>query len=442
MKKRVLSAILAGALALAMVACGSSSSSDSSSDTEETTEEAEEEVEEEAEAEEEEAEAAEEEAAEEETEEAASDIDWSGETITIGYVGAETGAYAQYGTPAMQGAKLAIDEINAAGGIYGATLELVDTDDQSDPTECLNSFNSLVAQGIDLVIGSVTSGCTSAITDTANDEGIVLVSPSATADSITTEDDYIFRACSSDSFQGKIAAAYAYQSGYTEVGVIYCSADTYSAGLYDAFAEGCEEYGIEIVATESTAVMEATEFTNQFTAMVESGVDFVYCPYYYNTVGAYIAFQAREAGYEGLIMGADGYDGVLSVVEGLTGKDLTAFNDVIFTNHYDSADDSETVQNFVASYEETYGEDAVSFAALGYDCAIMIATAIENAGAYDADSVREALADGVTTYECVTGTFTLDETGTPVKGSVIMAFISEDGETLTQEMIDKVEELP
>ena len=430
MKKRILSALLAGALALSMVACGSSSSSDSSSDAEETTEE--ETVEEEAEAEEE--------TAEEETEEAASDADWSGETITLGFVGAITGAYAQYGTPALQGVELAIEEINAAGGINGATLELVQADDQSDTTECVNAFNTLVAQDIDLVIGSITSGCTSAITSIANDEGIVLISPSSTADSVTTEDDYIFRACYSDSFQGKIAAAYAYQSGYTEVGVIYCSADTYSQGLYDAFVEGCDEYGITIAATESTAVMEATEFTNQFTAMVEAGVEFVYCPYYYSVVGPYVAYQAREAGYDGIIMGPDGYDGVLtSIVEG---NDQTVFNDVLFTNHYDSSDESEIVQTFVASYEETYGESAVSFAALGYDCVYILKTAIENAGAYDADSVRDALADGVTTYTCVTGTFTLDETGTPAKGSVIMAFSSEDGETVTQSMIDKVEELP
>ena len=438
MKKRILSALLAGVLAVAMVAC--SSSSDSSSDTAETTEEAEEEEEE---AEEEEAEAEEEtaeETAEEETEEAASDVDWSGETITLGFVGAITGAYAQYGTPALQGVELAIEEINAAGGINGATIELVQADDQSDTTECVNAFNTLVAQDIDLVIGSITSGCTSAITSIANDEGIVLISPSSTADSVTTEDDYIFRACYSDSFQGKIAAAYAYQSGYTEVGVIYCSADTYSQGLYDAFVEGCDEYGIEIVATESTAVMEATEFTNQFTAMVEAGVSFVYCPYYYSVVGPYVAYQAREAGYDGIIMGPDGYDGVLTNI--VEGNDQTVFNDVLYTNHYDSSDESEIVQTFVASYEETYGESAVSFAALGYDCVYILKTAIENAGAYDADSVRDALADGVTTYTCVTGTFTLDETGTPAKGSVIIAFSSEDGETVTQSMIDKVEELP
>ena len=115
---------------------------------------------------------------------------------------------------------LAVEEINAAGGILGSQVKVINADDQFDPTECLNAFNSLVAQGVGLIIGSVTSGCTSAITGAANEEGVVLLTPCSTADSITTEDDYVFRACYADSFQGAIAAAYAAQSGYTDVGVV------------------------------------------------------------------------------------------------------------------------------------------------------------------------------------------------------------------------------
>ena len=114
--------------------------------------------------------------------------------IVIGVISPNTGALAAYGNGVVTGADLAVEEINASGGILGRQVELIKTDDQSDPTECLNAFNSLVAQGVGLIVGSATSGCTSAITDAANEEEVCLLSPTATADSITTEDDYVFRA--------------------------------------------------------------------------------------------------------------------------------------------------------------------------------------------------------------------------------------------------------
>ena len=160
--------------------------------------------------------------------------------IMIGVISPNTGALAAYGTGIVMGADLAVEEINAAGGILGREVQLIKTDDQSDPTECLNSFNSLVAKGIGLIVGSATSGCTSAITDAANEEEVCILSPTATADSITTEDDFIFRACYADSFQGAIAAAYAKQAGFDRVGIVYCAADVYSKGLFDSFSKACE----------------------------------------------------------------------------------------------------------------------------------------------------------------------------------------------------------
>ena len=154
------------------------------------------------------------------------------DTIVIGVISPNTGALAAYGIGISTGADLAVEEINAAGGILGRQVELIHTDDQSDPTECLNAFNSLVAKGVQLIVGSATSGCTSAITDAANEEEVCILSPTATADSLTTEDDYIFRACYADSFQGAIAAAYAKQAGFERVGVVYCAADVYSKGLF------------------------------------------------------------------------------------------------------------------------------------------------------------------------------------------------------------------
>ena len=401
MKRRFLSILLAGCLAVSLTACGGTK--------------------------------------EESAAPAESGDSASGGPILLGTISPNTGNLAAYGTAIMNGVNLAVEEINAAGGVLGSQIQVINADDQGDPTECMNAFNSLVSQGVGLIIGSVTSSCTSAITDSANEEEVVLTSPSSTADSITTEDDYVFRACYADSFQGAIAAAYAKQAGYAKVGVVYCAADTYSKGLYDSFSAACEKYGVEVAAVESTASMDVQDYTNQFASMVNAGVELVYAPYYYDVIGPYLVTQARAAGYTGIIMGADGYDGAPSYV--VEGADLTAFNDVYWTNHYDPADESALVQDFVKAFQDKYGEIPMAMSALAYDCVYMYKTAMEAAGSADPAAVRDAMADNSLTYECVTGTFTLDESGTPVKGATIVSFASE-GSEVTTTLVDVVKELP
>ena len=381
-KKLFLSLLLAASMSLSLAACGGSS------DTQES-------------------------AAEDGAEE-------SSDPIIIGTISPNTGSLAAYGTGIITGVELAVEEINAAGGILGRQVEVITTDDQGDPTECLNAFNSLVAEGVGLIIGSATSGCTSAITEAANEEEICLLAPTATADSVTTEDDYIFRACYADSFQGAIAAAYAKKAGYTKVGVVYCAADVYSKGLYDSFSAACEGYGVEVAAVESTASLDVQDYTNQFAAMANAGVELVYAPFYYDVVGPYVIPQARAAGYTGIIMGADGYDTTPYYV--VEGADLSAFNNVYWTNHYYPGDTSEIVQSFVTAYEDKFGSTPSAFAATGYDCMYMYKASIEAAGSTESSAVRDALADTSAVYECVSGTFSLDETGTPVKGAPIISF--------------------
>jgi len=370
---------------------------------------------------------------------AASSGSSSGDVITIGTISPNTGSLATYGTAVTTAVDLAVEQINAAGGVNGSQIKIVNADDQFDPTECLNAFNSLVSQGIGLIVGSVTSGCTSAITDAADEEQVCLLTPSATADSITTKDDYVFRACYADSFQGAIAAAYAKQKGYTDVGVVYCAADTYSKGLYDSFNAACQKYGVNVKAVESTASLDVQDYTNQFSAMAKSGVQFVYAPYYYDVIGPYVVTQARAAGYDGIIMGADGYDGTPDYV--VAGADLTAFNNVYWTNHYDPADTSEKVQAFVKAYQDKYGATPNAISALAYDAVYMYKQAIEKAGSADPTKVRDALADKSAVYDGVTGSFSLDDTGTPTKGASIISFTS-DGKTVTTKLVDVVKSLP
>ncbi len=362
----------------------------------------------------------------------------AGEGITLGVISPNTGALAVYGAAVTTAVELAVSEINEAGGILGQQVTAIYTDDQFDPAETLNAFNSLVSQGVGLIVGSVTSGCTSAITEAANEEGVVLLTPSATADSITTEDDYVFRACYADGFQGAIAAYYAKSAGYTDVGVVYCAADTYSKGLYDSFAAAAATYGLNIKAVESTASLDVQDYTNQFASMVNAGVEFVYAPYYYDVIGPYIVTQARAAGYEGIIMGADGYDGTPDYV--VEGADLTAFNNVYWTNHYDPADTDEAVQKFVAAYQAKFNSTPNAISALAYDAVYMYKAAIEKAGSADPAAVRDALADTSAVYSGVTGTFSLDESGTPTKGAAILSFAS-DGTSVTTTLVDVIKEL-
>ena len=152
---------------------------------------------------------------------------------------------------------------------------------------CCLAF-SLVAcggsSGNDAASDGTASGGSDTITAIANSEGVVLITPTGTADSLTTTMDYVFRTCFRDSFQGELAAQYALDEGYTKVGVVYCSADTYSAGLRDAFIAACQSKGLEVVAEESVATMTEVDYTNQFNKMVSAGAELVFTPFYYPSI--------------------------------------------------------------------------------------------------------------------------------------------------------------
>ena len=393
-KKNMLSMMLAGCLALSLTACGGSSESGAASDN--------------------------------------SGASGDSGTITLGMIGPLTGSVAVYGTHIENGVKLAIEEINAAGGVTlsdGAHQLAVEVkDDQGDSTECVNAMNALISDGIQLVVGSATSGCTSAITSIANSEGVVMITPSGTADSLTTAMDYVFRTCFRDSFQGELAAQYALDEGYTKVGVVYCSADTYSAGLRDAFIAACQDKGLDVVAEESVATMTEVDYTNQFNKMVSAGAELVFTPFYYDVMGPYLVPQARSAGFTGVLLGGDGVDSTETTIP--AGADLSVYNDVYFVNHYSTElATSDVSKNFVESYEAKYGDTPNNFDALAYDAVYVYKAAMEDCGASDAASVQAALADTSAAYDSTCGTFSFDETGTPIKNGVLMGYSYKDGDS-------------
>ena len=332
--------------------------------------------------------------------------DLSGKEIIIGNITPVTGAQAAYGLAITNSIQLAIDEINAAGGILGATVKLSTKDDQGTPAEAVSGFNSLLSEGASAIIGATLSSCTSAITSLADDEGIVLVTPSSTADSITTKDDYVFRSCFKDSFQGEMVAAYAKDQGWTKAAVLYATGDTYSSGLHDSFVKAAEKYGIEIVCEQSSSDTGAVDFSSQLATIAASGADMLFAPYYYDAVGPKIIPQAREAGFKGAIMGCDGFDGTQDYTTG----DLSAYENVYFTNNYTAKHGSESMN---------------ALGALAYDAMYMVKQAIEKAGSIDHDAIRDAMSG--MHYVGVTGDMTLDETGTPEKSVAILTFTPSDG---------------
>lgn len=347
-----------------------------------------------------------------------------GNTVYLGVISPNTGNLAQYGESITNGIKLAIKEINEAGGVLGGKTLAVKSymDDKADASESANCFNKLLEEGVSAILGSATSGVTQGLAELADESGMLLLTPTATADSITPGKATVFRACFKDSFQGEMAAKFAKELGITKVAVLYASGDAYSAGLYDSFAEACDTYGLDLVAVESSANTDDTDYTTQLTNIAASDAELLFVPYYYDSVGPYIVPQARAAGYDGVIMGADGWDGV-SDPEYLTG-DLDDYNNCYFTNHYSSDDPSEMVQNFVAAYNEEYSKAPTALAALAYDCIYMLVQAMEDAGSADTAAMIEAMTG--MTFEGVGGKFTLDEDNTPRKSVAIIEIV--DGE--------------
>ena len=338
--------------------------------------------------------------------------DLSGKEIIIGNITPVTGAQAAYGLAITNSIQMAIDEINADGGILGATVKLSTKDDQGTPAEAVSGFNSLLSEGAAAIIGATLSSCTSAITSLADDEGIVLVTPSSTADSITTTDDYVFRSCFKDSFQGEMVAAYAKDQGWTKAAVLYATGDTYSSGLHDSFVKAAEKYGIEIVCEQSSSDTGAVDFSSQLATIAASGADMLFAPYYYDAVGPKIIPQAREAGFKGAILGTDTVDNNM-VLESAKGKDVR----LLVTTFYQEGGSPEFDAGIKQWLNENPdmmtnngGNDVVAgVTAMGYDAYFTALAAIKAADSTDPAKILEAL-PGVH-YEGVTGVVEFDEIG-------------------------------
>lgn len=338
--------------------------------------------------------------------------------IVLGTMGPLTGDVAIYGISALNGVKLAVDEINANGGIAGKQIKLLLEDEKGDPQEAVNVYNKLVEGGARAIIGDITSGPSVAVSEIANRDNMLMITPTGTQLDITDGKPSVFRVCYTDPFQGKILAQYAKNTlGAKKVAVLSNNSSDYSQGVKAAFMAEAAVQGIEIVADESYGNTDK-DFRVQLTTIASSNPDVVLIPDYYQIV-ALIAPQAREVGIDVQFIGPDGWDGITEqLTTGLTDEklikeSLASVEGSIFANHYSLDDQSEKIQTFIENYKKAYNENPSSFSALAYDAVYMVKQAFEEGGFDDPQAAIDAMK--AISYEGVTGKITFDENNNPIK---------------------------
>ena len=338
----------------------------------------------------------------------------TGDTIKIGGLAPLTGDVSVYGVAVDNGVKMAVEEINADGGVLGKQIEYIVYDEKGDATEAVNAYNKLVqSDNVVAVAGDVTSKPTLAVAQQAAKDKIPLITASGTAENITQAGENIFRACFIDPFQGELMASYASKKLEKKTAaIIYNISDDYSKGLYEAFEAAAGDLGIEVVQVEGYG-KGTVDFKAQLTNIKSKNPDVIFLPVYYQDV-ALIAVQAKELGIEAQFLGADGWDGVIGQVDE---SNMDAVNGAYFCSQYSAQSDDPNLQAFLSKYKETYGMDASQFAVLGYDAMKMLAQAISEAGSTDSAAITSAMA--AIDFTGLTGHMTFDENRNPVKSAAI-----------------------
>ena len=351
MKKRFLSLGLAMAMAASLTACGSSSST-----TETTTAAA---------------------AAGEST--AA-----SGEVFKIGGIGPVTGAAAVYGLAVKNGAQIAVDEINADGGINGYQIDFQFQDDEHDAEKSVNAYNTLKDWGMQMLMGTVTSAPCVAVADKTMADNMFQITPSGSSVECA-QNPNVFRVCFSDPDQGAASATYIAENKLADkIAVIYDSSDVYSSGIYEKFASEAANHGLDIVAAEAFTADSNKDFSTQLQKAKDAGADLVFLPIYY-TEASLILNQANTMGYAPKFFGCDGMDGILQVDH----FDTKLAEGLMLLTPFAADADDELTQKFVTAYKEKYGETPIQFAADAYDAIYAIKAAAEEAGITPETSVSD-----------------------------------------------------
>ena len=343
-----------------------------------------------------------------------------GDTITLGNSAPLTGPVSIYGITTNNGIKLALDEINEAGGILGKKVEWKEYDDKGEITDAVTNYNKLMEDEVSAIFGGVPSKPSLAIAEASVNDGIVYITPTGTQANITEGKENVFRTAFTDPFQGEVLANFSKNKlNATKAAVLRNQSSDFSMGVADVFVEKAKELGLEVVADESYGDSD-TDFKAQLTKVRKEEPDVLLIPDYYEKV-ALIAPQVRDAGIDATLLGADGWDTVLSVMDK---SSFDAIDGSYFSNQFTLEDPSEKVQKFIKDYKEKYGEDPSTFAAEGYDTVYLYKQAVEEADSFDWDKVIEALKK--ISFDGITGSFTYDENNNPVKTAKMIRI--ENGE--------------
>lgn len=355
--------------------------------------------------------------------------------IKIGINYELSGDVASYGQASVDGIMMAFDEINAAGGIDGKKIVPVQIDNKSDSAESTSVATRLMTQEkVVAQLGPATSGDFMATVPVAMQNQVPIISASATADKGVTVDDkgnvneFVFRLCFNDSFQGVTMANFAFTNLEAKKAVIIKdNSSDYGKGLAENFRTTFEGLGGEIVAEEGY-VAKDKDFNAILTKIKGQAFDVIFIPGYYQEAGLIIK-QARDLGIDAPVLGADGFDS--PVLLELAGAD--ALNDVYYSNHYSSLDQDPLVQKFIEGYKAKNGTEPNAFNALGYDLGNFIADAIKRAGSQDPVAIKDAL-KATKGFQGVTGTFDMGEDHNPVKSAVVIGL--ENGAQATSVKVD------
>jgi branched-chain amino acid transport system substrate-binding protein len=340
-----------------------------------------------------------------------------GDDILIGEYGSLTGGTATFGTSTDEGVHLAMDQINAAGGVLGQPLRVIVEDDQSKPEAAVTAVQKLISEDrVVAVIGEVASSRSLAAAPICQRNHIPMLSPSSTNPKVTQVGNFIFRACFIDPFQGAAMANFAMKNDLgpkaRKFAILYDVKNDYSVGLRQFFTETVKANGGQIVADESYGEGDI-DFKAQLTNIEKASPDAIYVPGYYTEVGL-ICRQARDLGITVPLMGGDGWDSDKTFEIG-----REAVNGCFFTNHYSPDEDSPRVKDFVAKFQAKYSAVPDAMAILGYDAMGMMADAIKRAGSTDGRAIRDALAH-TQDYPGASGQITMDRHRNAEKPIVIL----------------------
>ena len=280
-------------------------------------------------------------------------------TLKIGFIGPLTGAAAVYGTSCLQGAQVAVDEINAQGGMQ---IELIAQDDEHDPEKSVNAYNTLWDEGAQMIVGCVTTGPCKAVSAEAYNDRMFMLTPSASSTEVTAGKDNMYQVCFTDPNQGSASAQFIVDNGLaTKVAVIYNNADAYSTGIYQTFVANAAELGLEVVSV-TTFTDDTTDFSVQLTDAKDNGADLVFLPIYY-TPASMILSQANAMEYAPTFFGVDGMDGILT----MEGFDTSLAEGLMLLTPFAADAEDERTQTFVAAYQAAYTDVPTQFSADGYD---------------------------------------------------------------------------